>query len=185
MLSTHLVNSSELVQHFISTIAARSTVVDPVRPQHTNVCLSARSNSSGALTVRHKPTTVELSHFNGQKVDVWLFQVEHYFKFYSILHVHQLPLASIHLEGEALDWYRWMFRNKQLFDWMNFSKKLHLRFQDRSLCSPEGRLSKLVQTSIVVEFRARFEAISNDTIDLPDEFLFRFFYFGPPIGYSG
>lgn len=48
--------------------------------------------------------------------------------------------------------------------------------QDRSLRS---RLSKLVQTSIVAEFRSRFEVISNNTVHFPDEFLNRCFISGP------
>lgn len=45
VLSTRLDNFSQLVQDFISTIVARSTVVDPFRPRRTDMCLSVGSNS--------------------------------------------------------------------------------------------------------------------------------------------
>lgn len=66
--------------------------------------------SSGPVTVRHKPATVDLSLFHGDDPEAWIFQVERYFDFYSILPNHKLSLASFYLEGEALDWYRWLFR---------------------------------------------------------------------------
>ncbi|KAL3356867.1 hypothetical protein AABB24_017502 [Solanum stoloniferum] len=49
---------------------------------------------------------------------------------------------------------------------------------DTLLRFPEGRLSKLLQMSAVAEFRTRFEAISNETVHLPDEFLIRCFISG-------
>lgn len=148
------------MQDFTSTVAVQSAVVDPVHPRQAAVCLSRGSNSSGPLTILHKPAAVALSHFNGQHAEAWLFQAERYFEFYSILPIHQLSLASFYLDGEALDWYRWMFCNKQLFDWQHFAEKLRLRFRDTSLRSPESRLLKLLQTSTVAEFCAPFEAIS-------------------------
>lgn len=126
-LSSRVDTLSQLVQEFMSTVAAQSAAIEPVRPRPSDVCLSPGSNSSTPLTLRHKPATVELSRFNGLNPEAWLFQAERYFEFYNILPDHQLSLASFYLDGEALDWYRWMFRNKQLIDWPHFTGKIRIR----------------------------------------------------------
>lgn len=145
ILLTHMDNLSKLVQDFISMVVVQSAGVHLVRPRQVDVCLSPGSNSSGPLTVWDKPAAVELSHFNGQSVEAWLFLAECYFEFYSILSIHQISLVSFYLEGQALDWYHWMFRNKQLLDWPHFVEKLCLWFQEMSSRSSEGRHSKLIQ----------------------------------------
>ncbi|XP_070047400.1 uncharacterized protein [Nicotiana tomentosiformis] len=162
----------------MSTIVAQSAAIEPVRPRPSDVCLSSGSNSSTPLTLRHKPETVELSHFNGLNPEAWLFQAERYFEFYNILPDHQLSLASFYLDGEVPDWYRWMFRNKQLIDWPHFAGKIRIRFRDQSLRSPEGRLSKLLQITTVADFRARFEAIANESVSLPEVMLVECFISG-------
>uniref|UniRef100_A0A3Q7EGD1 Retrotransposon gag domain-containing protein n=1 Tax=Solanum lycopersicum TaxID=4081 RepID=A0A3Q7EGD1_SOLLC len=65
-----------------------------------------------APTLHHKPASVELGRFGGQNPEAWLFQAERYLDFYGIAAAHRLTLASFYLDGEALDWYRWLFRNK-------------------------------------------------------------------------
>ncbi|KAG5616973.1 hypothetical protein H5410_016797 [Solanum commersonii] len=42
----------------------------------------------------------------------WIFQAEHYFEFYEIAEKYKLSLASLYLDGEALEWYQWLFWNK-------------------------------------------------------------------------
>ncbi|KAH0717613.1 hypothetical protein KY285_013644 [Solanum tuberosum] len=119
-------------------------------------------------TLRHKPTSVELGRFGGENPEAWLFQAERYFDFYGIVAAHRLTLASFYLDGEVLDWYRWLFRNKQLVGWDHFVEKVKIRFQPKGLESAEGRLAKLPQTTTVSEFRGRFEAMANQTNDISD-----------------
>lgn len=128
--------------------------------------------------MRPKPTTVELPCFNGLNPEAWVFQAERYFVFYSIYSAHQLSLASFYLDGEVLKWYRWLVRNKQLVDWPHFAKKLCQRFCKQNLEGPKGRLAKLRQQSIVAEYQARFEAISNEIGDISESWLAYFFVSG-------
>lgn len=112
-----------------------------------------------------------MPRFYGDNPESWVFQAERYFNFYNISEDHKLSLASFYLDGEAREWYRWLFWNKQLSDWTNFALKVTSRFLKRSLLSAEGRLSKLQQTSTVVDFQARFESIANETNDVPESWL--------------
>ncbi|KAH0694276.1 hypothetical protein KY285_021373 [Solanum tuberosum] len=56
---------------------------------------------------------------------------EKYFVFHNILSEHKLSLASFYFDGEALEWYRWLFRNKQLAGWDHFVDKLLIHFRSR------------------------------------------------------
>nr|XP_009771659.1 PREDICTED: uncharacterized protein LOC104222165 [Nicotiana sylvestris] len=68
-----------------------------------------------------KPTRLEFRRFCGENPELWISQAERYFKFYGMSENNKLLLASSYLDGEALKWYQWLFRNKQLADWEHFT----------------------------------------------------------------
>ncbi|PHU23907.1 40S ribosomal protein S12 [Capsicum chinense] len=152
--------------------------VESSRSKSAEVILSSRIDNGNPVMLRHKRASVELSRFSGEHPDAWVFQVERYFTFYSILPEQQLSMASFYLDGTALEWYRWLFRNKQLVDWTHFASKLLIRFRKRELEDPEGRLAKLRQTSTVADYQARFEAFVNETADIPDTLMVKLFVSG-------
>ncbi|XP_070001858.1 uncharacterized protein [Nicotiana sylvestris] len=129
-------------------------------------------------SMQYKPTSMEMPRFSGANPEGWVFDAERYFDFYHISEDHKLSLASFYLDGEAREWYRWLFRNKQLSDWPRFALKVMSRFQKRSLLAPKGHLSKLRQTSTIAEFQARFESIANETNDIPESLLVHVFTSG-------
>ncbi|XP_055814639.1 uncharacterized protein LOC129884347 [Solanum dulcamara] len=139
-------------------VSARSQTRDPTmdvaRPHHGK-------DTPEVPTLRHRPAPVELGRFCGENPEAWIFQAERYFDFYGIAETHKLTLASFYLDGEALEWYRWLFRNKQLVGWDHFAEKARIFFKKKGLESAEGRLAKLQQVTTVSEFQGRFEAIAN------------------------
>ncbi|PKI61179.1 hypothetical protein CRG98_018410 [Punica granatum] len=141
-----------------------------IRVNHVLLLLIFRAKDRGTNNtpnLRHRPALVEIGRFSGTNPEAWTFQVEHYFEFYKINPDHQLDLASFYLEGAALEWYWWMFRNKQQVDWPHLAKALVTRFRKKDFEAPEGRLAKLRQHTTVTEYQASFEAISNETMALP------------------
>lgn len=70
-------------------------------------------------------------------------------------------MASFYLDGKALEWYRWLFRNKQLVDWPHFAEKVRIRFKHKGLESAEGRFSKLQKITTISDLQRRFEAIAK------------------------
>ncbi|KAH0775542.1 hypothetical protein KY290_006953 [Solanum tuberosum] len=172
-----------LMQEVLSQVAAigsqlRGPIAKTSRSRPAEVVLSSNSSGGNPVSLRHKPASVELSQFSGDHPDAWIFQVERYFDFYSILPEHQLSLASFYLDGEALEWYRWLFRNKQLVDWSHFAAKLILRFRKKELEDPEGQLAKLRQSSTVADYQSRFEAMANETEDISDPLMMKLFLSG-------
>ncbi|OIT26004.1 hypothetical protein A4A49_55957, partial [Nicotiana attenuata] len=74
-------------------------------------------------------TSIKIPRFNGDDPAAWVFQVERYFTRYNIFPDHKLSLASLYMDGEALDWYCWLVRNKQLEDWDHFVEKLFIHYR--------------------------------------------------------
>ncbi|KAH0712329.1 hypothetical protein KY289_008288 [Solanum tuberosum] len=68
-------------------------------------------------------TNAKLWQFQGNNPEAWIVQAEHYFDFHKIKEDHKLNVASFYLDGEALKWYQWLFRNNQLIDWPHFADK--------------------------------------------------------------
>ncbi|KAG5573838.1 hypothetical protein H5410_063604 [Solanum commersonii] len=98
---------------------------------------------------------VELWQFRGENIEAWIVQAEHYFNFYKIEEDQKLNVASFYLDGEALEWYQWLFRNNQLIDWMHFAEKVRIRFKQRKYAS-------LQEVPSVPEYPNRLEVVSSD-----------------------
>ncbi|KAM3340106.1 hypothetical protein P3S68_029976 [Capsicum galapagoense] len=82
---------------------------------------------------RSKPTPAEFPRFCGENPKLWISRAERYFDFYEITKENKLSLASCYLDGAALSWYQWLFRNKQLVDWKHFTTKVLIRFPKQHL----------------------------------------------------
>ncbi|KAG5570862.1 hypothetical protein H5410_060628 [Solanum commersonii] len=67
---------------------------------------------------------VKIPRFNVDDPATWVFQVKQYFTHYNIFSDKKLSLASFYLDDDALNWYCWLFRNKQLANWDHFVAKL-------------------------------------------------------------
>ncbi|OIT32915.1 hypothetical protein A4A49_58387, partial [Nicotiana attenuata] len=78
---------------------------------------------------RDPATRMELRRFRGGNPEAWVLEAERYFEFYSIADEFKLSLASSYLDVEALEWFRWLYQNKQFVDWKHFTKKLRLDYR--------------------------------------------------------
>ncbi|KAH0704813.1 hypothetical protein KY285_019091 [Solanum tuberosum] len=108
------------------------------------------------------PNTVmdaKLWQFRGENLEAWIVQVEHYFDFYNIEEDQKLTVASFYLDGEALDWYRWLFRNNQLIDWPHFAAKVRIRFKPKELESVRG--SNITNSLLPQHYAKQSEFESN------------------------
>ncbi|KAG5586608.1 hypothetical protein H5410_047042 [Solanum commersonii] len=98
---------------------------------------------------------VKLGQFRDENLDAWIVQAEHYFNFYKIEEDQKLNVASFYLDGEALEWCQWLFRNNQLIDWMHFTKKVRIQFKQRKYVS-------LQEVPSVTEYPNSLEVVSSD-----------------------
>lgn len=80
---------------------------------------------------------------------------------------HVISLNSSFALSLAQEWFEYMEASDLLFTWSTFAHDLLQRFNPTIYDVPEGRLSKLLETSTVEEFQNRFEAQANKVLGIP------------------
>jgi len=83
------------------------------------------------------------------------------------------------MEGHALAWFQWMYRNGQLSSWSTFLHAIHARFSSSAYEDPTRVLCKLTQRSTVSAYLSEFEALANRVIGLPAPFVLNCFVSRP------
>ncbi|OIT19984.1 hypothetical protein A4A49_39467 [Nicotiana attenuata] len=90
----------------------------------------------GAFIDRTPVNEVILDRFSSGDATRWVCRAERYFHFLGFSEEHWLPLPYFYLEGAALIWFDWLYRNKQFYDWNHFKEKLQLHFRTQTFTSP-------------------------------------------------
>ncbi|GKB97903.1 transposon ty3-G gag-pol polyprotein [Tanacetum coccineum] len=86
---------------------------------------------------------LQFPRFSGGDPTGWLYQASQYFEFQSVAPEEQVNLASIHLDGIALQWHRWFTKYKGPVTWAEFSQALLARFGLTDYDNPAEALSLL------------------------------------------
>jgi hypothetical protein len=119
-----------------------------------------------------------MGSFDGTNVLDWIFQAEQFFMFYNISPENRVPMVAFYMKREALGWYKWMYQNHQLLDWLSFSRELELRFGPSTFENHQAQLFKLRQTGTISEYQASFEKLANQITGLPAEAMLNCFISG-------
>jgi hypothetical protein len=126
----------------------------------------------------YRTPKLELSIFDGTDSLEWLFQADRFFTFYQIPMESRLSMSSFYMKGDALSWFKWMYQNNQLFDWISFTKAFELHFGPSTYANHQAELFKLRQSGTIAEYQAQFERLGNRVIGLPAEALLNCFISG-------
>lgn len=116
--------------------------------------------------------------FDGDNPNGWIYKCGRFFSENGIVNEEKVGLASIHLEGKALEWFQGYEAGNKEFTWDQFSHEVILRFGPSTYDSPMGQLSKLKQASTVRNYQVQFETLMARTSGLPDEFFVHCFVSG-------
>jgi len=101
----------------------------------TGTTFSASSNFCG--------TKIEFPRFNGDDPSGWIHKAEQYFNMHNTFDVTKVPLASFHLEREALQWFCWYIKDHEEPQWTDFCQLLLHRFGPSGFDEFIGALTKL------------------------------------------
>ena len=71
--------------------------------------------------------------------------------------VTKVPLASFHLEHEALQWFYWYIKDHEEPQWTYFCQLLLHRFGPSGFDEFTGALTKIRQTGTMREYQIEFE----------------------------
>lgn len=112
--------------------------------------------------IHGRPIRLDFPRFEGIEPESWLFQAEQFFTLNPLPPEQRVTMASIHLRGDAVAWYRWL-RNSLGDDltWRQFSTALCKRFGSRKNLDPMSALSKLTQKGTVSSYITEFETMIN------------------------
>ncbi|OIT01548.1 hypothetical protein A4A49_17461 [Nicotiana attenuata] len=121
---------------------------------------STSADGGGGLGIC--PTAmVVLDRISGGNPEGWIVQAELYFTYLGFSEKDWLPLPYHYLDGAALAWFDWLFRNKQFFDWNHFKEKLKLHFRTRTREELGGCLAIHQQRKPMADLLARVAAIPS------------------------
>ncbi|KAF9596582.1 hypothetical protein IFM89_012313 [Coptis chinensis] len=63
---------------------------------------------------------IDFPQFDGKNPEDWVFRVEQYQQVHGLHAAQLVPIASIHLTGDAVAWYWWMRHSIGPMTWSNF-----------------------------------------------------------------
>lgn len=87
-------------------------------------------------------------------------------------------MASFYMDGPALSWYQWMYRNGFITSWNGLLQALETRFAPSYYDDPRGALFKLNQRGSVNDYLTDFERLANRIVGLQPQFLLSCFISG-------
>ncbi|KAJ7961037.1 Retrotransposon gag protein [Quillaja saponaria] len=101
--------------------------------------------------------------FNGERFSDWMYWIEQFFDVDNTPESAKVKLASINLEGRALQWHKAYMSSMTgiMVYWGRYIGDMSVRFGQEEEGDPLGRLSKLKQTGSVQEYQAEFESLLN------------------------
>lgn len=129
------------------------------------------SGDTGSSSGNFRGPKLDFPRFDGSDPTGWIYRAEQYFSLHNTLDNHKVPLASFHLEHEALQWFRWYIKANVGPTWRELCTLILERFGPSSFDDFTGALTKLRQTGTVREYQTEFEKLANHTEGLSDEFF--------------
>ncbi|KAG6484069.1 hypothetical protein ZIOFF_060863 [Zingiber officinale] len=129
------------------------------------------ANSNEDREHSHLRMKVEFPRWENNDPIGWISRAEKYFRFHGTSDNAKVELASINLEGDAIQWYDWLEACHGPPKWEEFKEELINQFGPSGYENVDGELAKIRQTSTVLEYQGRFERLSNRTRDWSEKQL--------------
>ncbi|XP_076885873.1 uncharacterized protein LOC143535533 [Bidens hawaiensis] len=108
----------------------------------------------------------------------WILKAEKYFWYYDIPDMEKFDIASMHLEGDALDFYSWLSAKQPISIWEELVQALTKHFGPAEFKNPNEYLCAIRQTGTVQEYQQEFAKRSYRVLDWPEHCLLGVFLNG-------
>ena len=138
------------------------------------------SESSGWYhnSTRRPFTKMEFPKFEGGDPRGWILKAEKYFRYYQTPDESKVEIASMYLEGDALDLFAWISAENNHLYWEELVKILHENYGPAEFQNPDEHLCNIKQTGTVQEYRQEFAKRVARVHDWPDHCLLGVFLSG-------
>ncbi|WVZ00696.1 hypothetical protein V8G54_026765 [Vigna mungo] len=135
-------------------------------------------HSSDSTSSQRHFLKLDVPRFDGTDLVGWIFKISQFFEYHNTPEEERITVASFYLDGAALAWFQWMYRNGQILSWLHLLQALEARFAPTAFEDPRGKLFKLSQTSSVSSYLTEFESTANRVTGLSPPFLLSCFLSG-------
>ncbi|KAD4385961.1 hypothetical protein E3N88_26130 [Mikania micrantha] len=106
-----------------------------------------------------------------------ILKAEKYFRYYHIPDEEE-DVASMHLEGDALDLFSWLSTDQEVAYWEDLTLAFQKHFSPAEFQNPDEHLCSVKQTGTVQEYRQQFAKRSSRVSNWPENCLLGVFLNG-------
>ncbi|KAJ8639883.1 hypothetical protein MRB53_016577 [Persea americana] len=128
--------------------------------------------------IQTRTMKLDFPHFDGTNPSGWLFKAKQYFAYHQVPVEQWLTIASLNMNADALEWYQWYMEYKPKASWEDFVAAMDSRFGPPRSEDYAGKLSKLRQTSTVIQYQQEFQRLSNRVRGLSEAYLISLYLSG-------
>ncbi|KAH0706166.1 hypothetical protein KY285_010686 [Solanum tuberosum] len=121
---------------------------------------------------------MEFPRFEGGDPRGWIMKVEKYFCYYQTQEEHKFDIASMYLEGDALDLFSWINREQTLLYWEELVKALQENYGPAEFQNLDEHLCSIQQKGSIREYCQEFAKNSSRVTNWLDHCLLRVFLNG-------
>ncbi|VFQ76852.1 unnamed protein product [Cuscuta campestris] len=121
---------------------------------------------------------VDAPRFSGEDPKGWIFKVQRYFDYFLTPEPERLQLVAMLIDHPASEWFHYFQANNPGATWPEFLDAVQQRFDSSYYENYIGVLSKLSQTSFVMDYQSAFETILNKVSGVPEATLIAMFIAG-------
>nr|KYP68937.1 Retrotransposon-derived protein PEG10 [Cajanus cajan] len=180
---TRFKNLSDKLDDMLGQMTIFSSQMTDMQHRLSNLESKPPSSPHSINAINNPPSPrhflkLDVPRFDGSDPLGWIFKITQFFDYHNTPEEERITVASFYLDGAALAWFQWMYRNGQIHSWQHLLQALETRFAPTAFDDPRGRLFKLTQTTTVSAFLTEFEAVANRVTGLSPQFLLSCFIFG-------
>ncbi|VFQ86273.1 unnamed protein product [Cuscuta campestris] len=114
---------------------------------------------------------IDAPRFYGEDPVGWVFRIQKYFDYFLTPEAERLHLVAMLIDHPASEWFRYYQANNCNASWTAFLVAVRQRFDPDYYENYIGLLSKLHQTTTVMEYQSSFETILNKVSGVPEPTL--------------
>ena len=109
---------------------------------------------------QHRPPKIPFPTFNDESDPLtWLNKCDNFFRGHRVPEDEKVWMASLHLDGTAVEWYYQMERDFSMVPWPHFVDFVNLRFGPPIRTNSIAEIKALVRTGSVEDYLRRFLAL--------------------------
>ncbi|VFQ77184.1 unnamed protein product [Cuscuta campestris] len=114
---------------------------------------------------------VDAPRFSGDDPTGWIFRVQKYFDYFLTAEPERMQLVAMLIDHPASEWFHYYHANSPSVTWPEFLDTVQQRFDPNYYENYVGLLSKLTQSSSVLEYQFAFESLLNKVSGVPESTL--------------